>query len=115
MPWSVNALAVEACRYILDHADEQAFDMEAYLHEAQRLRSNIIALGHGIEVPPTDTHFMLVRIPGCDALMVKRRLMDSAGILVRAAHNFTGLSPDHIRVAAQSAEANDRLVEAIKS
>ena len=115
MPWSVNALAVEACRYILDHADEQAFDMEAYLHEAQRLRRNIIALGHGIEVPPTDTHFMLVRIPGCDALMVKRRLMDSAGILVRAAHNFTGLSPDHIRVAAQSAEANDRLVEAIKS
>lgn len=113
MPWSVNALALEACRYILDHTDEQMFDVTAYLEEAQRLRRNILALGHGIEVPSTQTHFMLVRIPGCDAVMLKRRLMDSSGILVRAAHNFVGLTPDHIRVAAQTPEENDLLVEAL--
>lgn len=114
MPWSVNALALEACCYILDHADEQTFDVEAYLEETQRLRRHIIALGHGIEVPPTETHFMLVRVPGRDALVVKRQLMDSAGLLVRAAHNFVGLGRDYIRVAAQSAEANDQLVEALR-
>ena len=113
MPWSVNALALEACRYILDHTDEQMFDVTAYLEEAQRLRRNILALGHGIEVPSTQTHFMLVRIPGSDAVMLKRRLMDSSGILVRAAHNFVGLTPDHIRVAAQTPEENDLLVEAL--
>ena len=114
MPWSVNALALEACRYIVDHADEQAYDVAAYLKEAQRLRRSILALGHGIEVSPTQTHFMLVRIPGCDALMLKRRLMDSSGILVRAAHNFAGLTPDHIRVAAQTPEENNLLVEALE-
>jgi len=112
MPWSVNALALDACWYILEHQAEYTFDVASYLSEAQRLNDRLGKL-EGVEVMPTQTNFMLMRIPRYDAVALKRRLVDEAGILVRAAHNFHGLDRHYIRVAAQSPESNDWLVESL--
>lgn len=114
MPWSVNALALEAGRYIVAHLDEQTFNVNAYLAEAQRLREALNAI-NGITALPTQTHFMLLHIPAWDAVALKRRLVDEAGILVRAAHNFIGLDKHYIRIATQMPQENNRLVEALQT
>lgn len=112
MPWSVNALAWVACGYILEHHADFHFDMDGYLQEAQRLRDNLNQID-SIEVMPTQTHFMLVRMADADSLVIKRRLVDRYGILVRSCHNIVGLDNHYIRVAAQKPEENDLLVKAM--
>jgi len=114
MPWSVNAMAVAACEYILTHQEQFSFDIKTYLEEVQRLRLRLNSID-GITVLPTKTNFMLLHIPSQDAIVLKRKLVDDYGILVRAAHNFVGLDRHYIRVATQSAESNDLLVEAMKA
>lgn len=112
MPWSVNALAQQACWYILNHEDDFHFDIPSYLQEAQRLHTALNTID-GVEAFPTQTHFMLVRMSEGDSIMVKRHLVDEYGILVRSADNFVGLDRHYIRVAAQSAEENDLLTTAL--
>ncbi|MBR1464338.1 MAG: aminotransferase class I/II-fold pyridoxal phosphate-dependent enzyme [Prevotella sp.] len=113
MPWSVNALAIEAFAYILENEQRYRFDIAAYLHEAQRLNAAINGI-EGLEALPTRTHFMLVRMDHGDSILLKRKLVDEYGILIRSAHNFVGLNRHYFRVAAQSEEENNLLVDALK-
>ena len=68
----------------------------------------------GIETYATMTNFFLCTIAQTTAADLKGYLAHKHGILIRDASNFTGLTPHHFRIAAQSPEANDALVEAIK-
>ena len=112
MPWSVNRLAIEAGIYLVQHPGEAAIDMPAYLSEAERLRSMLNGL-RGVDVAPTQTHFMLARLNGGKASDMKDYLASQHGILVRDASNFDGLDERHFRIAAQTPQENDKLVEAI--
>ena len=111
MPWSVNALAIEAGLYIVSHPDP--FCIEAYLSEARRLRDALRSIP-GIEAGESDTHFMLCRIAGRKASSLKEWLASEHGILIRDASNFEGLDESHFRVAARTPEEDDALVEAIR-
>ena len=112
MPWSVNGLAIEAGMYLLSQGIPGAISMEEYLKECTRLRHKLESLG-GLEVWPTDTHFMLVRLRFGKASALKDYLANEHGILIRDASNFEGLSEGVFRIATQTPEENDRLVEAI--
>ena len=112
-PWSVNALAIEAGRWLMTHQVEAVPDMKAYLAEAQRLNRALNAIPH-LEALSTDTHFMLVRSDSMTAADLKERLASRYGILIRDASNFQGLTPYHFRIAAQRPDENDRLLEALR-
>lgn len=112
-PWSVNALAVEAGCYLIRQGFNAMPDIESYLDEAQRLRRLLDNI-RGVDVLPTKTNFMLVHIHGHKAADLKEFLVEKYGILIRNASNFVGLDESFFRVAAQSKEANDLLVEALK-
>ena len=113
MPWSVNQLAIQAGMYLLAHPDEAPVDIVAYLKEANRLRKRLQALGT-MDVWETETHFMLVCLRFGKASALKEYLANQHGILIRDASNFEGLDDRFFRIAAQTPEENDRLVEAIK-
>ncbi|MGM9699093.1 MAG: aminotransferase class I/II-fold pyridoxal phosphate-dependent enzyme [Prevotella sp.] len=113
-PWSVNALAIEAGHYIVDNGFRAVKDVEAYLEETQRLRGKLNEI-EGVCVEPTRTNFMLCRLLRGTAVELKQRLATRYGILIRDASNFSGLTPQHFRVAAQSRDENDALVMAIDS
>lgn len=117
MPWAVNALAVEAGLFICDRDHlELSFDLPALLGEANHLRATLI--GMGLEVEPTDTHFMLCTIPSSWSLTsaeLKERLAREYRLLIRDASNFVGLDNRHIRIATQSAESNTLLIKALGS
>ena len=116
-PWSVNALAVEAAMWLLKHDVQVVPDLSAYLAEAQRLRNELSALP-GISVEATQTNFMLCHLDAEDAMTAARLkdlLATRHGILIRDASNFHGLTPWHFRVAAQTREEDDLLVECLIS
>ena len=113
MPWSVNQLAIEAGLHLLEHDVPNPLDVPAYLQETARLRTALESLG-GLEVWATETHFMLVRLRFGKASALKEYLAGEHGILIRDASNFDGLDEHFFRIATQTSDENDRLVEAIK-
>ncbi|MDE6458869.1 MAG: hypothetical protein K2L31_09780, partial [Muribaculum sp.] len=81
----------------------------------RRQRELCIRVCVGIEVADTDCNFILCRLPGSrSASELKEWLVDNHGMLIRDASNFHGLGAQHFRVAVQSPEADDLLVNAIK-
>ena len=108
-PWSVSALAVEAGKYLLQHEELLC---QPNLAEARRLRDALLQLP-GISVAPTQTNFMLCCLAHSTAAALKEYLATQHGILIRDASNFRGLTPHHFRIATQSPEENDQLVDAI--
>lgn len=112
-PWTVNALAIEAGKYLVEHNPRVIPDLAAYLAEAKRLHDRLAAI-KGLMVMDTHTSFMLVNIDFATTPELKRWLIDNYGILVRDASNFRGLDDHCFRVAVQTPEENDLLVEAIQ-
>ena len=112
-PWAINALSLEAGKWLVAHQLTTIPNLDEYLDEAQRLRSMLNEI-EGIEAFASMTNFFLCTIAHATARELKEYLAHKHGILIRDASNFTGLTQHHFRIAAQSPEANDALVEAIK-
>lgn len=113
MPWSVNALAIEAGLYLCEHPETGPIDLEALLAETQRLRKALNAIP-GLTAEPTQTHFFLCHLQKGRAADLKRWLAEKQGILIRDASNFEGLDAGHFRIATQTPEENDLLVAAVR-
>lgn len=113
MPWSVNALAVEAGIYLCEHPETGPIDLEALLAETQRLHEALNAIP-GLTAEPTQTHFFLCHLQKGRAADLKQWLAEKQGILIRDASNFEGLDAGHFRIATQTPEENDLLAAAVQ-
>ena len=113
MPWSVNQLAIEAGHYLLYSSSEYDIDISLLLKEKERLAQSLLSIG-GMEIWPSDTHYMLVQMRMGKAASLKEYLATEQGILIRDASNFEGLNEHFFRIATQTPEENDKLVESIK-
>lgn len=112
MPWSVNQLAIEAGHYLLS-SSQCDIDISLLLKEKERLVQYLLSIG-GMEIWPSDTHYMLVQLRMGKAAALKEYLATEQGILIRDASNFEGLNEHFFRIATQTPEENDKLVESIK-
>ena len=113
-PWAINALSLEAGKWLVQRGKTAIPDLSTYLAETQRLRTMLNEID-GIEAQPTQTNFFLCTICQATAAELKEYLAREHGILIRDASNFTGLTPHHFRIATQSPAENDALVAAIKN
>lgn len=112
MPWSVNGLAIEAGKFLLENGAE-IINVEEYIAETKRFHK-ILSQIERLEVYDTDTHFFLCRLTDKTASELKEYLIQKHGILIRDASNFHGLNEHYFRVATQSPQENDAFVKAIK-
>ena len=112
MPWSVNSLAIEAAKYLLEEGDGISADIPQLLAERERLTNLLLATGM-LEIWPTDTHYMLIKLRMGKAAALKDFLAVNHGILIRDASNFEGLDERLFRIATQTPEENDKLVKAL--
>ncbi|MDR1882175.1 MAG: pyridoxal phosphate-dependent class II aminotransferase [Prevotella sp.] len=112
MPWSVNGLAIEAGKFLLN-AGLKTMNIGDYLNETKQLRE-ILGKIERITVYPTDTHFFLCKFENGKASDLKKHLIDEYGILIRDAANFYGLDEQYFRIATQSREENEILINGIK-
>jgi len=113
IPWSVNAAAIEASKYILIHPAQFTLPIRKWQRETADFIYQLSKLD-GLEVLPTNTTFFLVRLKKGSASELKDFLLNHYGILIRDASNFRGLDESYIRLSTQSAVENDALVDAIK-
>ncbi|MDR1524814.1 MAG: pyridoxal phosphate-dependent class II aminotransferase [Tannerella sp.] len=113
MPWSVNAPAIEAGYYFLANNPPLQPSLDELLAETGRLQTAISRLKIA-EVWPTDTHFFLARLRTGKAGTLKNYLACEHGILIRDASNFEGLDDTFIRIATQSPEENNHLINALE-
>jgi threonine-phosphate decarboxylase len=114
MPWSVNALAIEAGLYIASHRDELALPIGTLRQDTRQLTETIKALGH-ITVLDTHTNFFLCRTTKGSAAALKQHLLQTSGFLIRDAANFKSLTPQHFRIATQRPAENALLVKSISA
>lgn len=112
MPWSVNQLAIEAGHYLLS-SSQCDIDISLLLKEKERLAQSLLSIG-GMEIWPSDTHYMLVQLRMGKTAALKEYLATEQGILIRDASNFEGLNEHFFRIATRTPEENDKLVESIK-
>lgn len=111
MPWSVNAPAIEAAIYLLRNKNAYKVDAAFLASEARRIREELKS--YGIECSDSDCNFFLAKLPKGTSAELKDYLIERHGILIRDASNFEGLGPRHFRVAAQTPEENDLLLDCI--
>lgn len=112
-PWAVNALAIEAGKWLLTHKNpNEQFIMEDLLAETQFVVEKLRGI-FGIHVYPTKTNFMLCSIRQSYASELKSYLIENHQFLIRDSSNFEGLNACHFRIAAQQPEYNDELIKAI--
>jgi threonine-phosphate decarboxylase len=112
MPWSVNGLAIKAGKFLVKNNPE-LLDIRNYLKETKRLQDTIHSI-EGITTFPTDTHFFLCQLESKKASALKLWLIENYGILIRDASNFRGLNQHHFRIATQSPDENNRLINALQ-
>jgi histidinol-phosphate aminotransferase len=108
-PWSVNALALAALAACArDHATPRRVSADVAGARAELLGA-LQALP-GVRAWPSEANFLLLEIPDGEAVVAALR---AAGIAVRPAASFPGLSENHIRVAVRRPHENRHLVEAL--
>ena len=111
MPWSVNSLAIEAGKYILNSPNKD-FKVESWLKESTLLRKQINDLGN-FETVETTTPFFLVKLKHGKAKHLKSFLLKEH-ILIRDATNFEDLEGEFIRICTLSTELNNLLIAKLK-
>ena len=114
IPWSVNALALEAGEYVLQHPESFVLPLSKWHHDTAVLQAALAEFS-GLDVFPTKTTFFLVRLKKGCAAELKRFLLDEYKILIRDASNFRALDETYFRLSAQSPEANRHLLHALRA
>lgn len=112
MPWSVNQVAIDAGRYLLAHQDDYRLALDALMSERSRVAEQLQKLGC-IDVWQSDTHILLCKLRIGKASALKDYLALEHHILIRDASNFQGLDSTFFRIAVQTPEENDMLIDAI--
>ncbi len=113
IPWSVNAMAIEASKYILIHPAQFTLPIRKWQRETAELIYQLNKLDD-LEVLPTSTTFFLVRLKKGNAAELKKYLLETHGLLIRDASNFYGLDETYFRLSTQTTQENQLLFEAIK-
>ena len=108
-PWSCNVSALAALRAMA----QRPAALAAAAVSAQRERSDLerrLAAVPNVQTWPAAANYVLVRVP--DGAAVAARLRD-AGIAVRPAGTFPGLTADDLRITARAPGDNERLAGAL--
>ena len=112
-PWSVNALALEAGRYICHNYDRLLPDAFGLVAESHHLAECITECTGSISITPSPTPYFLAQLATGTAAQLKEELVTQQGILIRNADNFRTLTPRHFRLSVQSPEACQALLRGL--
>lgn len=113
MPWSVNALAIQAGLKLFENYENWRFNPSQLLSETHTFITELSAIDW-LEVQPTHTSYFLVKLHRGRAAELKDFLVIHHGLLVRDATNFHRLEGQYIRLSTQSPNANNALITALK-
>jgi len=108
-PWSCNALALAALQAMAERPEALAAAAERAQTERSDLEERLAQIPQ-LRVWPAAANFVLVRVEQGAAVMQRLR---EAGIAVRPAASFPGLTADDLRITAREPRDNERLADAL--
>ena len=114
IPWTVNSLAIEAGKIILQNYAELIPNRNEHRKLNILLQNKLSGLPE-LNVIPSDCNYFLVQLEKGNATELKKYLVQQHGILIRDASNFRGLNNRYIRFSVQTEENIELLVSALKS
>ena len=111
--WNVNGLASYILKTLSEFKDEfrqslalAAQDRTYMLEQLERIP--------GLRVFPSKANFLYVELPpNVPGRMLRDRLLEEYGLMVRECSNKIGSSEQYLRLAVQTKQAVDPLVEAL--
>ena len=112
-PWSVNALAIEAGKFLLRHGGEGLPDASLLRIRQQEFAAQMARIS-GFRPLPSGTSFFLVETD-YNSSALKKYLLEKHGLLIRDASNFRGLDTHYFRVNTLTEAKNRLLLEALES
>lgn len=110
-PWTVNAMAIEAGKFIFDNYKAIQLPLKELLSHKQDFVQKL--QGTDVEIYESDIHFFLAETTKGTANQLKQYLLNNFGILIRDASNFRGLSNRHFRLATLAPSQNLMLINAL--
>lgn len=113
MPWSVNVIAIEAAKYLIENKNRYLMEIASIMIERERVHDRLKEI-YGVVPWSSDTNFMLVQLRSGNSSSLKEYLVKEHSMLIRDASNFHGLDSHFFRIAVQSAEENNQLIKAIE-
>lgn len=112
-PWSVNALAQEAGKFLIDRLPDHPFNANRIQQISQNIQLSIGQLT-GFRVLPAKTPYFLVEMQSGTARQLKQFLLNEFGILIRDAANFRSLNERYFRICTRDETDNKLLINALK-
>lgn len=112
MPWTVNALAIEAGKFIFNNYTVTRIPLLPLLLDKEAFVKGLQLAS--IQIYKSHTHFFLAETTIGTAKELKQYLIDHHGILIRDASNFRGLKASHFRLATLSPSKNCLLIAALQ-
>ncbi|HVO88229.1 MAG TPA: histidinol-phosphate transaminase, partial [Casimicrobiaceae bacterium] len=109
-PYNVNALTQAIAPVLLAEGEVLRAQADAILRERARLAEALGELRR-VEVFPTQTNFVLVRVPDANAWFAALR---AAGILVKNLHAWHPLLENCLRITVGTPDENNALLKALE-
>jgi histidinol-phosphate aminotransferase len=110
-PYNLNVAADAAARASLEDLPVLRENVRRIIAERERLQRELAGIPY-LEPYPSHSNFVLCRVTGLDAALLRRRLASEAGILIRY-FDKPGLR-DHVRISAGKPEHTDVLLAALR-
>lgn len=114
VPWSVNAMALEASKFILQN-HTACLPKPSEIERETKLFQAKLGQIQDLKVYPSECNFFLVELKTKSSAEVKKYLVEEHGILIRDASNFQGLNESFIRLSVQEDKKVDLLVNILKT
>lgn len=115
-PWSVNALAQEAVRFLCENDGETRRFVRSSarkMKEQQNAFSRALRRVPSLAIYPSQTSFLLLGLPAAFRAPEVCRRMAQRRFLLRDCSNFDGLSDRFVRVSLQTGEVNRKAADAL--
>lgn len=113
-PWAVNALAIEAAKFILIHPAQFTLPIRKWQRNTVDFITALNRLD-GVEVHPSGTTFFLLRLKKGTAAELKKYMLEEHNMLIRDASNFRGLDESYVRITTQRPAQNQLFIKALET
>ena len=109
LPWSINALADIAGRYIFECKD-YIEESRAYIEKEREFLLKKLSKIDGIKAFNTHTNYILIKLLKWNEEYIFNFFL-KRGLLIRKCSSFNGLDDSYIRVAIKNRKNNEKLIE----
>ena len=113
--WNVNGLAAYTLKTVSEFKDEFLQSLALVAHDRTYMLDQLEEIP-GLRVFPSKANFLYVELPpNVQGRKLRDRLLEQYGLMVRECSNKIGSSERYLRLAVQTKEAIDLLVQGLRS